>query len=296
MTDTKTISHDEHLRNEIRLKARNDDGAELTEAQIHMCIMMMEKMQVSYFHGHMWPNRRKRDGVEVLTWALTADGHRAVARRHGLAGIDEPIWEVDEAGGLICARVTVYRRNHVSDGPSRFEQYAGVAYYDEFVERKYSGEPNYQWSRRPRNQLAKCAEMQALSRGFPETGTETVGHASDHWPPEEAAFVDVTPADGDEREADPEPEHQETAPEHDSGPAPKYETLPQLREETIPLLKAYCDKFNGSVAMSWRAAYDALCEPALGSEQKMAEEHYLNLKAALQQALTVVVEGDAPAA
>jgi hypothetical protein len=173
MTD-KSIYHDEQLRNEIRLKAKNDDGVDLTEAQIHLCIMLMEKMKISYFHGHMWPNRRKRDGEEVMTWALTADGHRAVARRHGLAGIDEPQWEVDEHGKLISAKVVVYRRNHIDDGPSRFERYVGVAYYDEFVERKYSGEPNYQWSRRPRNQLAKCAEMQALSRGFPETGTETV--------------------------------------------------------------------------------------------------------------------------
>lgn len=100
--------------------------------------------------------------------------YRVQAARTGeLAGIDEPVF-----GPMISAlgiefpefcKVTVYRMiggQRVAFTACEFwtENYA--------TQKRDSDAPNAMWRRRPRGQLAKCAEAQALRKAFPELGSQ----------------------------------------------------------------------------------------------------------------------------
>ena len=95
------------------------------------------------------------------------DGFRAIAGRDPrYAGSDEP-----EFGPMVhsdgidhpeYAVVTVHKMVSGQRVP-----FVGKAYWDEFA-RKYQNKLGDMWASMPRNQLAKCAEGQALRKGFPE--------------------------------------------------------------------------------------------------------------------------------
>lgn len=264
----KTIYEDKILRREIEMKAANDFEEKLSADEVSMCILTMERKRVSFFADHVWPNRR----MGKLVWSLTADGRRSIAHQNGLAGMKppefvesaDPQWKGKRPA--IC-RVTVFRKMFYDGGKSvHLCAYHGEARWDEFVGLKRNGDVNAQWRQRPYNQLAKCAEMQALRRGFPEgelgdDGGEMI--EEDDLPLNEVATpqaASVTPAP--ERPVE-QPEPPERAPEPpETQPAPEPEkappTIDQLREEATPMLKAYCDKLNGGVGLSWKAAYTQL--------------------------------------
>lgn len=104
--------------------------------------------------------------------------YRTQAARTGeLAGIDEPefaekLIDVPGKPGTQVpewCRVTVYRMiggQRVAFTALEFwlENYATAG--------RDSVAPNAMWSRRPRGQLAKCAEAQALRKAFPELGSQ----------------------------------------------------------------------------------------------------------------------------
>jgi len=108
-------------------------------------------------------------------------GMRAIASRTGqYAGSDEP--QFDEGinlyqhtqtgrGKPVVARVTVYRLV----GGTRCA-FTGTAAWDEF------SQSSPMWSRMPYNQLAKCAESQALSKAFPEETAAIEFTTSDELP------------------------------------------------------------------------------------------------------------------
>lgn len=95
------------------------------------------------------------------------------ARTSELAGIDEPIFgTMVQRFGIefpeFC-KVTVYRMiggQRVAFTACEFwvENYATV--------KRDSDQPNAVWKRRPRGQIAKCAEAQALRKAFPELGSQ----------------------------------------------------------------------------------------------------------------------------
>lgn len=112
------------------------------------------------------------------------DGYRAIAARGNNYRPDEnaPVFEASDAlksetnpQGLIYATVRVYKI-----GPDRqWHAIAGVAYWDEFVPLKEiweGGQPSGKfkldktgkWYAMPRLMLAKCAEAQALRKGWPD--------------------------------------------------------------------------------------------------------------------------------
>lgn len=127
--------------------------------------------------------------------------YRTQAARSGqLAGISEPEFgpeQVQNIGGQECrfpewCRVTV--RRELASGT--IAEFTAVEYWLENYAVKGGKErsiaPNAMWTKRPRGQIAKCAQAQALRMAFPEIGAaptaeEMEGKALD------AQVIDVTP-------------------------------------------------------------------------------------------------------
>lgn len=121
----------------------------------------------------MW-DKNTRSMREVIMPGI--DLYRTKAARTGQhAGTDEPQFgpmiEVALDGQTFLVPewcgVVVYR---VVDGQKR--AFCSVEYWIEnyATAGKDSNQPNAMWKKRPRGQLAKCAEAQALRKGFPEVG------------------------------------------------------------------------------------------------------------------------------
>lgn len=117
---------------------------------------------------------------------------RTTAFRTGeMAGIDEPIFgEEKKIHGINApewCKITVYR---IIAG----QRYAftHVEYFEEAAATKNNGELNSMWTKRPRGQLAKCAEAGALRKAFPDEmgGLMTSDELSEIEAPQE---VDITP-------------------------------------------------------------------------------------------------------
>jgi phage recombination protein Bet len=101
------------------------------------------------------------------------DGFRLIARRAadragetiaygdtqwcGPDGVWAPVWLADDPPA--AAKVTVLRNG---------QPFPGVALWREYRQTKTGGDLTPMWARMPANQLAKCAEAQALRRAFPQ--------------------------------------------------------------------------------------------------------------------------------
>ena len=89
---------------------------------------------------------------------LGIDAMRIRAAQSGeYAGQDEPVFEVEEKGGLLTCLITVYRFVQGQRVP-----FPGKVWWAE----SRGGTPI--WNQRPRGMLEKCAEAKALRKGFPE--------------------------------------------------------------------------------------------------------------------------------
>lgn len=102
-------------------------------------------------------NNRRENRVDY-TIQVGIDGLRLTADRTGTyAGSDRPVFHDWADPDERCAEVTVYK---IVQGVR--VAYTGVAYWSE-----YQQPHSPMWKRMPRNQLAKCAESQALRKGWP---------------------------------------------------------------------------------------------------------------------------------
>lgn len=94
--------------------------------------------------------------------------HRITAFKTGqMAGMEDPVFggKIEHLGlsAPEFCKVTVYRMvNGVKCAFSHTE------FFEEAVSTKKDGQPNAMWSKRPRGQLAKCAEAGALRKAFPD--------------------------------------------------------------------------------------------------------------------------------
>lgn len=93
---------------------------------------------------------------------------RITADRTGqYAGQDEPVFgddmEINNINVPISCKITVYKLVQGVRCP-----YSHTEYFTEAAATKKSGELNSMWSKRPRGQLAKCAEAGALRKAFPD--------------------------------------------------------------------------------------------------------------------------------
>lgn len=93
------------------------------------------------------------------------DGYRLLAARHpGYAGSEAPVFETDpdELDHPSKASVTVYK---FVDGERC--SFTGETRWREYAQKRKDGSLVNAWQKMPWNMLAKCAEAQALRKGFP---------------------------------------------------------------------------------------------------------------------------------
>lgn len=152
---------------------------------------------------HIVPMRVKKPGTtDQYEWrdvVMPGIGlYRVQAARSGqYAGVSEP-----EFGPMVTlrfdqfeiqvpewCRITVRRFNEAT---GTIFDFAALEYWVENYATKGrdSKVPNDMWQRRPRGQLAKCAEAQALRKAFPEIGAAPT---ADEMEGREFEVVDVTP-------------------------------------------------------------------------------------------------------
>ena len=107
------------------------------------------------------PNRK-------VTYQTGIDGYRKLAHSTGRYHSSRIAW---------CGEDGVWRDVWLSDKPPLAAkcivgttdggQFDGIAHWREFYARDNADRPTGMWARMPANQLAKCAEAQALRRAFP---------------------------------------------------------------------------------------------------------------------------------
>lgn len=134
-----------------------------TDAEINYCVAICNQLNLSPLLKHVhFVKRTGSDGKSVIATQTGIDGLRLSAQRSGqYAGSDRAIFEYDGDNKIpSVAIVTVYRIIEGQRVP-----FTGEANWIEF----YPSNPKNRrmWDQMPKNQLAKCAEAQALRKGFP---------------------------------------------------------------------------------------------------------------------------------
>lgn len=120
--------------------------------------------------------RRTRDDagnwVVAMVTQIGIDGARLIAERTGhyqgqtvpvfydAAGNPREVW-LDTKKPPVACKVGVMKAGFA-------EPLYVVALYDEYVQRKRDNQPNAMWAGKPTVMLAKCAEMMALRKAFPQ--------------------------------------------------------------------------------------------------------------------------------
>lgn len=158
----------------------NDDGKAIyADRDVVMPGIGLYRSQASRSGQHAGTSEPEFGPTRTLTftdevWEDNGRGSRTKTRVE--MKVDYPEW----------CRVTVRRQIGVA-----VADFTAVEYWIEnyATAGRYSEAPNAMWRRRPRGQLAKCAEAQALRKAFPEFGSEPT-----------AEEIEGKPIDLDERQ------------------------------------------------------------------------------------------------
>jgi phage recombination protein Bet len=137
-----------------------------TDIELQNYLTVCRHRNLDPFKGQMHPVARWNSDQKKMVWMyqVAIDGLRAIAARTGeYAGSDEPVFDTEEGATPNKCTVTVWR---IVQGQR--VSYTGVARFKEYVQTKKGGAATHMWAKMPYNQLAKCAEAQALRKGFPE--------------------------------------------------------------------------------------------------------------------------------
>jgi phage recombination protein Bet len=138
------------------------NGATDTEFEVLMAVAIARNLNPllrQIWFVQRWDSQKKR-----MVWATqtSIDGLRSIAQRTGLYnGQDEPEYERDDKGKIVCAKVKAYRKDWARPA-------VGVAYWTEYVQTTKDGNVTKMWAEKPHLMLAKCAEALALRKAFPE--------------------------------------------------------------------------------------------------------------------------------
>ncbi len=117
--------------------------------------------QVHFIKRRVW-NGRTKSYDEVGTTQTGIDGYRVIASRNGLAGIDDAIFDDEEAQHPKKASVTVYK---MMDGQR--VPFTATARWSEYAAVDKEMNPVAMWKKMPFLMLAKVAEALALRKAFP---------------------------------------------------------------------------------------------------------------------------------
>lgn len=100
---------------------------------------------------------------DKMTVQTGIDGYRLLAARTGaLAGIDDAIYDYEDAERPAWARVTVWRLVQGQRVP-----FTAKARWNEYAAQNKDGHPSGLWGKMPYLMLGKCAEALALRKAFP---------------------------------------------------------------------------------------------------------------------------------
>lgn len=196
---------------------RRTVAADTTPDEFNMFIQIARRAGLDPFRKQLYCLVYSKDNAEKRKVAFITgiDGFRAVAARNGDYRPDdeEPVFVTDDAAkepetnphGFVKATVKAFKRHG-----HEWHPVVGVAYWNEFAPLKEIWAPNDNgkrvptgrfeidkkgnWFRMPHVMLAKCAEAQALRKGWPED-------LSGIYSPEEMErpMLDVTPTDAIEQ-------------------------------------------------------------------------------------------------
>ena len=134
--------------------------AKLTDSELQLFFYQCNRTGLDPLNRQIYVTKRGKEGKERITIQVGIDGMRLVAARTGeYAGQDPPEYGPTKDRTPEWVMVTVYRMI----GGTR-AAYSHTCYWDEYYPK---GKYTDIWDKMPRNQLAKCAEMGALRKGFP---------------------------------------------------------------------------------------------------------------------------------
>lgn len=156
----------------------------------------------------------------TVAYITTIDGYRAIADRQGNYRPDDDVPAYiynDELKsptnphGIECCKVKVFKQ----DNTGAWNPIVGLAYWDEFVPLKEVWQYNQDigkkqptgeyeiksdnWRRMGRIMIAKCAEAQALRKGWPENLSRL--YTADEMEQADGEMIDVTPSQAAEQYA-----------------------------------------------------------------------------------------------
>lgn len=138
---------------------RNIVGQDVLDAEVGLFLLTCREKKLSPFASQIFITIRHDKGKRKPTFVTSIDGYRSIAGRTGeLAGIDEPVFVEDADGNPVKATVTVYR---LVNGVK--EAFTASARWKEF---KPDAPNDFMWKKMPFHMLGKCAEAQALRKGF----------------------------------------------------------------------------------------------------------------------------------
>lgn len=250
-------------------------GPELNDQELETVLAKCKAMGLDPWSKQLYVNRRRSkidgDWVNISTVEATIDGLRAIAHRHGLAGMDETNFRYNDDGQLVSATVVVYK---MIEGQR--VSFPGSARFDEYAQKTRNGELTHMWRDKSHTMLEKCAEAKALRRACPVMGSVYV--------PEEMMAADYE-GGSDYMEAEvivqqPEPSEPVKKP---ISPASKEK---QLREQCYELLKKYNHAYK--VKYNFKAALSELC----GREvDRLSADDYNDLYQSLTKSLSKTAPG-----
>lgn len=243
-------------------------GPELNDQELETVLAKCKAMGLDPWSKQLYVNRRRSqingEWVNISTVEATIDGLRAIAHRHGLAGMEETVYKYDEQGHLISATVIVYK---MIEGQR--VSFPGSARFDEYAQKTRNGELTHMWRDKSHTMLEKCAEAKALRRACPVMGSVYV--------PEEMMASEYD-SGGEFVEA--EVIVQQEEPEEPKKQVRAAGKEKKLREACYELLKEYNHAY--SVKYNFKAALSKLC----GREvDRLGADDYNELHAKLVEAL-----------
>jgi len=166
------------IRNTYAKALNNDEFALYVETAKNLGLNIL-KRQI-YAQVYMGKDDKGNFTKRNLTFITGIDGLRAIASRNGeyRASEEEPTYEYSEelksdTNPLGIDRCVCYIHQKESDN-DHWHKIAGVAYWDEFAVTYYDKKKKVynlgsMWKKMPRLMIAKCAEAQALRKGWTST-------------------------------------------------------------------------------------------------------------------------------